>query len=96
MKIRNTRQVQMMRDAIARCGGYVALVDSSNGRTYDLKNGEILEEALARLALDYKESLELFVTRREDIEIMMELMHRFAHGNINDTKNTDFEEKRTA
>ena len=46
MKIRNEQEKKMLRDAIKRCSGYVALVSSTSGREYDLKNDEMQAEAL--------------------------------------------------
>lgn len=81
MKIRNEQEKKMLRDAIKRCSGYVALVSSTSGREYDLKNDEMQAEAFAKLALDSQESMELFVAKREDIEVMMGLMDRLAREN---------------
>ncbi|MCC8015733.1 MAG: hypothetical protein LIO87_11180 [Eubacterium sp.] len=74
MKIRNEYQIALFKNAVVQCSGYVALVDAKTGREYDLKDNSVLTEALARLVLDYDEALELFVTRREDVGIMIELM----------------------
>ncbi|MCD8157941.1 MAG: hypothetical protein LUD77_03325 [Clostridiales bacterium] len=74
MKIRNEQQIALFKNAVAECSGYAVLVDTKTGREYDLKNNSVLTEALARLVLDYEEALELFVTRREDVGIMIELM----------------------
>ncbi len=74
MKIRNERQIALFKNAVAECSGYAALVDTNTGKEYDLKDKSVLTEALARLVLDCDESLELFVTRREDVEIMIELI----------------------
>lgn len=74
MRIRNEHQIALFKNAVAQCSGYAALVDTKSGREYDLKDNSILTEALARLVLGYDEALELFVTRREDVEIMIELM----------------------
>ena len=38
-------------------------------------------EAFAKLALDSQESMELFVAKREDVEVMMGLMDRLAREN---------------
>ncbi len=74
MKIRNEYQIALFKNAVAQCSGYAALVDTKTGKEYDLKDNFVLTEALARLVLDYDEALELFVTRREDVGIMIELM----------------------
>ncbi|MCD7777356.1 MAG: hypothetical protein LUH47_02485 [Clostridiales bacterium] len=74
MKIKNEYQIALFKNAVAQCSGYAVLVDTKTGREYDLKDNSVLTEALARLVLDYDETLELFVTRREDVEIMIELM----------------------
>ena len=49
MKIRNEQEKKMLRDAIKRCSGYVALVSSTSGREYDLKNDEMQAEAFLSL-----------------------------------------------
>lgn len=76
MKIRNERHVQMLKEAVARCSGYVALVDTASGKEYDLKNSEVQTEAYARLVLDETETMELFVSRREDRKIAYGFMRR--------------------
>ena len=81
MKIRNEQEKKMLRDAIKRCSGYVALVSSTSGREYDMKNDEMQAEALARMTLNSQEGMELFVAKREDVEIMMGLMNRLAREN---------------
>lgn len=76
MKIRNERHVQMLKETVAHCSGYVALVDTASGKEYDLKNSDIQTEAYARLVLDDLEAMELFVSRREDRKIVYGFMHQ--------------------
>ncbi len=81
MKIRNEQEKKMLKDAISRCSGYVALVSSTSGREYDMKNDKMQAEALARMTLNSQEGMELFMAKREDVEIMMGLMNRLAREN---------------
>ncbi len=85
MKIRSESQLKMLDEAIMRCGGSVVLIDSRTGKEYDLKVPADKAEAFARLPYDYRESLELFVTRREDTEIMIGFMDKLyrEYGHVN-------------
>lgn len=90
MKIRQESQLKMLDEAIMHCVGSVVLIDSRTGKEYDLKDPVDKAEAFARLPFDSHESLELFVTRREDTEIMIGFMDKlyreYGHVNNADSK----------
>ncbi len=74
MKIKNAAQMEMLRNAVNSCGGFVSLVDTYTGKEYDLKNQICMAEAEDKLYMDNTGTLELFTSRREDAPIMMKLM----------------------
>lgn len=86
MKIRTEAQIKMFDEAIMSCGGSVVLIDSRSEKEYDLKIPAEKAEAFARLPYDYRESLELFVTLREDTEVMIGFMDWLNRGGGHEDK----------
>lgn len=74
MIVRSKNQFAMLDSAISQCEGSVVLSDARSGEDYDLKNPAERAKAYARLAVDYGETLELFVHSREDTQIMLAFM----------------------
>ncbi len=86
MKIRTESEIRMFDEAIMSCCGSVVLIDSRTGEEYDLKIPVKKAEAFAMLPYDCCESLELFVTRREDMNVMIGFMGRLNRGNGHEDK----------
>lgn len=75
MRIRNLEQLAVARKALEKLSGSAVFVDSLSGEKFNLQNPEEREAALERLLSDTRESLELFVRKREDTQIMLNLLH---------------------
>lgn len=75
MRIRNIEQLELARKALEKLSGSAVFVDAFSGEKFNLQNPEEREAALERLCQDTRETLELFVSRREDTQIMLNLLH---------------------
>lgn len=75
MRIRNIEQLALARKALEKLSGSAVFVDAFSGEKFNLQNPEERETALERLCQDTRETLELFVSRREDTQIMLNLLH---------------------
>ncbi len=84
MKIRNKEQFVMARKAFEKLTGSAVFVDSFSGEKFDLRILQEREAALERLYSDTRESLELFVSNREDNQIMMNLLYDLEHSDKSD------------
>lgn len=81
MTIKTKTQFTMLDKAIAKCTGSVVLSDFRSGEEYDLKNPMERVAAYSRLKEDFREELELFVVKREDTQVMLELMDSLYKNN---------------
>lgn len=75
MRIRNREQLLTARKAFEKLTGSAVFVDAFSGEKFDLQIPEEREASLERLLTDTRESLELFVSSREDTQIMLNLLH---------------------
>lgn len=73
MKIRNLKDIESFKEAIAKCRGEVWL-ESIYGDVYNLKSELSQYVAMADLLRDKTENLELFARLPEDQAILMEFL----------------------
>lgn len=73
MKIRNLKDINSFKNAIAKCRGEVWL-ESVYGDKYNLKSELSQYVAMADLLRDKKENLELFARLPEDQSILMNFL----------------------
>lgn len=73
MKIRNLKDINSFKNAIAKCRGEVWL-ESVYGDKYNLKSELSQYIAMADLLRDKKENLELFARLPEDQAILMDFL----------------------
>lgn len=73
MKIKNLKDVEAFKAAIAQCGGDVWL-ESKYGDKYNLKSALSQYIAMADLLRDQDGELELFANRPEDQAILMQFL----------------------
>lgn len=79
MRIHTNQEMNMVKAAVMQLSGSAIIVNTRTNREYDLHSEADRNEVFRLLRTNFSDNLELFVSKREDTEIMMGLMDRLSH-----------------
>lgn len=76
---RNEKELNMIKNALTKLKGSAVLVDPRYNREWNLCDESERDKAMNMLKNDNQDRMEFYVSRREDMEIMIGLMDQLHH-----------------